>query len=38
MWLAAATIHLGENPVSLDRDFRKLMGRSQFTWLKAEAG
>jgi uncharacterized protein len=37
-WLAAATIHLGEHLVSLDRDLRKLIGRSQFTLLAAEAG
>jgi uncharacterized protein len=34
-WLAAATIHLGEHLVSFDRDFRKLIGRSQFTLLEA---
>ncbi|HUF20363.1 MAG TPA: TA system VapC family ribonuclease toxin [Burkholderiales bacterium] len=33
-WLAAATIHLGEHLVSFDRDFRKLIGRAQFTLLK----
>jgi toxin-antitoxin system PIN domain toxin len=32
-WLAAATMHLGEHLVSFDRDFRKLIGRSQFTLL-----
>ena len=32
-WLAAATMHLGEHLVSFDRDFRKLLGRSQFTLL-----
>jgi toxin-antitoxin system PIN domain toxin len=32
-WLAAATIHLGEHLVSFDRDFKKLLGRSQFTLL-----
>lgn len=32
-WLAAATLHLGEHLVSFDRDFRKLLGRSQFTLL-----
>ena len=32
-WLAAATLHLGEHLVSFDRDFRKLIGRSQFTLL-----
>ncbi|MFO1465172.1 MAG: TA system VapC family ribonuclease toxin [Steroidobacteraceae bacterium] len=37
-WLAAATIHLGEHLVSFDRDFRKLMGRAQFTLLEADAG
>ena len=37
-WLAAATIHLGEHLVSFDRDFRKLIGRSHFTLLAADAG
>ena len=37
-WLASATIHLGEHLVSFDRDFRKLIGRSQFTLLGAAAG
>jgi toxin-antitoxin system PIN domain toxin len=37
-WLAAATLHLGEHLVSFDRDFRKLIGRSQFTLLDAEPG
>ena len=37
-WLAAATIHLGEHLVSFDRDFRKLIGRSQFTLLEVDAG
>lgn len=37
-WLAAATIHLGEHLVSFDRGFRKLIGRSQFTLLEADAG
>ena len=32
-WLAASTLHLGEHLVSFDRDFRKLIGRSQFTLL-----
>lgn len=32
-WLAAATIHLHEHLVSFDRDFRKLLGRSQLTVL-----
>ena len=36
-WLAAATIYLGEHLVSFDRDFRKLIGRSQLTLLKADA-
>ena len=36
-WLAAATIHLGEHLVSFDRDFRKLIGRSQFTLLEPNA-
>lgn len=36
-WLAAATIHLGEHLVSFDRDFRKMIGRSQFTLLEADA-
>lgn len=35
-WLAAATIQLGEHLVSFDRDFRKLLGRSQFTLLEAQ--
>jgi uncharacterized protein len=36
-WLAAATMHLGEHLVSFDRAFRKLIGRSQFTFLEAGA-
>ena len=36
-WLAAATIHLGEHLVSFDRDFRKLIGRSQLTLLEGDA-
>ena len=36
-WLAAATMHLGEHLVSFDRDFRKLVGRSQFTLLEPTA-
>ena len=36
-WLAAATLHLGEHLVSLDRDFRKLLGRSRFTLLEPQA-
>ena len=35
-WLAAATKHLGEHLVSFDRDFRKLLGRGEFTWLAWE--
>jgi uncharacterized protein len=35
-WLAAATLHLGEHLVSFDRDFKKLIGRSQFTLLVPE--
>jgi toxin-antitoxin system PIN domain toxin len=33
-WLSAAVAHLGEHLVSFDRDFRKLLGRSQLTLLK----
>ena len=32
-WLSAAVVHLGEHLVSFDRDFRKLLARSQFTLL-----
>jgi toxin-antitoxin system PIN domain toxin len=32
-WLAAAVSYLGEHLVSFDRDFRKLLARSQFTLL-----
>lgn len=32
-WLSAAVVHLGEHLVSFDRDFRKLLKRSQFTLL-----
>ena len=35
--LAAATIHLSEHLVSFDRDFRKLIGRAQFTLLEVDA-
>ena len=35
-WLAAAVSHLGEHLVSFDRDFRKLLSRSQFTLLPPE--
>ena len=34
-WLAAATSHRGECLVSFDRDFKKLLGRADFTWLAA---
>lgn len=33
-WLAAATVHVGEHLVSFDRDFKKLIRRSQFTLLE----
>jgi len=36
-WLAAATSHLGEHLVSFDRDFKKLLGRAEFTWLASAA-
>jgi hypothetical protein len=32
-WLAAAVAQRGEHLVSFDRDFRKLLGRAQFTLL-----
>ena len=32
-WLAAAVSHLGGHLVTFDRDFRKLLGRGQFTLL-----
>jgi toxin-antitoxin system PIN domain toxin len=32
-WLSAAVAHTGEHLVSFDRDFRKLLARSQFTLL-----
>ena len=32
-WLSAAVAHMGEHLVSFDRDFRKLLPRSQFTML-----
>ena len=35
-WLAAAAIHLGEHLVSFDRDFKKLISRSQFTLLEPQ--
>ena len=34
-WLAAAVIQQGEHLVTFDRDFRRLLARSQFTLLKA---
>lgn len=37
-WLAAATTQLGEHLVSFDRDFRKLVARSQFTLLDPDEG
>ena len=37
-WLAAATLQCGEHLVSFDRDFKKLMPRSQFTQLVPAAG
>ena len=36
-WLAAAVSQRGEHLVSFDRDFRKLLGRGQFTLLPAES-
>ena len=33
-WLAAAVLQHAEHLVSFDRDFRKLLGRTQFTQLK----
>jgi uncharacterized protein len=36
-WLVAAVAQRGEHLVSFDRDFRKLIGRSQFTLLVGEA-
>lgn len=32
-WLAAAVLHQGEHLVTFDRDFRRLLTRSQFTLL-----
>ena len=37
-WLSAAVVHLGEHLVSFDRDFRKLLARSQFTLLVPATG
>ncbi len=34
-WLAAATLHIGEHLVTFDRDFKKLLPRSQVTVLVA---
>ena len=36
-WLAAATTQCGEHLVSFDRDFKKLLGRGQFTLLGPDA-
>jgi len=36
-WLVAAVAQRGEHLVSFDRDFRTLLGRSQFTLLVGEA-
>lgn len=36
-WLAAATTQCGEHLVSFDRDFKKLLGRGQFTLLGLDA-
>lgn len=36
-WLAAAVDVLGEHLVSFDRDFRRLLGRGQFTLLEPQA-
>ena len=36
-WLAAAVAQRGEHLVSFDRDFRKLLGRAQFTLLASES-
>jgi len=34
-WLSAAVLQVGEHLVSFDRDFRRLLPRSQFTLLSA---
>lgn len=34
-WLSAAVLHVGEHLVSFDRDFRRLLPRSQFSLLSA---
>ena len=36
-WIAAAVIHLGEHLVSFDRDFDRLLAKSQWTLLKIAA-
>jgi uncharacterized protein len=36
-WLVAAVAQRGEHLVSFDRDFRKLLGRNQFTLLVGDA-
>lgn len=36
-WLAAATLHCGEHLATFDRDFKKLLGRSQVTLLVPQA-
>ena len=36
-WLAAAVIHQGDQLVTLDRDFRRLLQRHQFTRLDPQA-
>jgi toxin-antitoxin system PIN domain toxin len=36
-WLVAAVAQRGEHLVSFDRDFRKLLGRAQFTLLVGDA-
>ena len=33
-WVAAAVDQRGEHLVSFDRDFKKLLGRARFTWLR----
>jgi predicted nucleic acid-binding protein len=36
-WLSSAVVQLGEHLVTFDRDFRRLLTRSQFTLLVADA-
>ena len=36
-WPVAAVVQRGEHVVSFDRDFRKLLGRTQFSWLVGDA-